>query len=123
MPPYFAWRTTGLSPSSIQAPAYQIRKPLIAIKFVAISHATLAAASKRQHRREITSIFIGKFGNTARVESRETEEMTINTRQVAGVGGSTEMFALRGDVMLWTKSASVIENQTEMQTDPCVPLL
>jgi hypothetical protein len=88
------------------------------MKFVTISHATLAAASKRQHRREITSISIGEAGNSARVESRETEEMTINNHQAAGVGRSTDLFELRGDVMLWTKSTGVIEKQTETPSNP-----
>jgi hypothetical protein len=107
------WTITIINPGA----GLPDRQTIDRMEFVAISHATLAAASKRQHWREITSIFIGKVGNTARVESRETEEMTINTRQVAGVEGSTEMFELRGDVILWIKSTSVIEKHTETQTN------
>jgi hypothetical protein len=73
----------------------------------------LAAATRLQHHREIISVSIAEGGTIARVESRETTEATIKEHQIALVERSTDMFELRDNVMLWTKSISVVEKQTE----------
>jgi hypothetical protein len=86
------------------------------MKFAAISHATFAAARSRSHHRDIVSIAIGQGGAAAQVDSRETEAMTINDHQIAGVERSTDLFELRGDVMLWTRSTSVIEKQSDTKS-------
>ena len=39
--------------------------------------------------------------------------MTIDGRQIAAVVRSTDTFELRDNVMLWTKSTSVIEKKTD----------
>jgi hypothetical protein len=81
--------------------------------FATVTHATFAAAWHHQHHREILGISIGEAGDSARVESRENEEITINGRQLAGVEHSIDIFELRGDTMLWAKTTSVIEKRTE----------
>ena len=81
--------------------------------FATVTRATFAAASRHQHHRDILDISIGEAGNSARVESREIEEITINGRQLGGVEHSIDIFELRGDTMLWTKTTSVIEKRTE----------
>jgi hypothetical protein len=87
------------------------------LKFVNVSHAAFAAASARRHRREIGRISIGGGGSVAEVESREIEEITVNGRQVSSVERSTDTFELRGDVMVWVKSTSVVEKQTETKSN------
>jgi hypothetical protein len=81
--------------------------------FATVTHATFAAASHHEHHRETIDISISEGGDSARVESRETEEITINGRQLAGVEHSIDLFELRGDTVLWTKTTSVIEKRTE----------
>jgi hypothetical protein len=83
------------------------------MKYAAASQAALTAASNRRYRRDITDISITDGRTVARVESRETEEMTLDGRQIAAVARSTDTFELRDNVMLWTKSTSVIEKKTE----------
>jgi len=39
--------------------------------------------------------------------------VTIAERQIAGVERSTDMFELRNNVMLWTKSISVVEKRPD----------
>lgn len=81
--------------------------------FATVTHATLSAATHHQHHRDIIDISINEATDSARVESRETEEVTINGRQIAGVEHSIDIFELRGDVMVWAKTTSVIEKRTE----------
>ena len=83
------------------------------MRFVSETYAAFKAASHRQHHREITAISVGDGAVSAQVESRETEEITVNDRRISGVERSTDLFELRGNVMLWTKSTSVVERQTE----------
>lgn len=88
------------------------------MKFAAVTHAAFAAAaSSHQHHREIINISIDDLGNSARMESRETEEMTINGMQIEGVEHTIDTFALHDDVMLWTSSRSVIEKRTETRSN------
>jgi len=87
------------------------------LKYVGSARATFAAATRVQHHREIISVSIAEGGTTARVESRETLEATIKEQQVAVVERSTDMFELRDNVMLWTKSISVVEKRTDMRSN------
>lgn len=103
------WSLTLINPNG-SAPAQQT---LDRMKFVTVTHATLAAATSLQHRREIVNISIAEGRTVARVESRETTDATINARHVVDIERSTDMFELRDDVMLWTKSTSVIKKLTE----------
>jgi hypothetical protein len=86
-------------------------------KFVAITNATFAAATAHQHHREITKVTISNGGAAARVESRESETATVNGREVATSGPSIDTFELHGNVMLWTKSTTLIEKQTDTRSD------
>jgi hypothetical protein len=107
------WTGTIINPSeSASSP-----QTLDRMKYTAVTHATLTAASSRHHHRAIMNISIADGGAVARVESRETEEMTLNGRQIAGVARSTDTFELRDNVMLWTTSISVIEKQTETKSN------
>ena len=82
------------------------------MKYAAANRAALTAASNRRYHRDITRISITDGRTVASVESRETEEMTLDGRQIAAVARSTDTFELRDNVMLWTKSTSVIEKKT-----------
>jgi hypothetical protein len=86
-------------------------------KFVKVSHAAFAAASARRHRREIGKISIGGGGTVAEVESREIEEIAVDGRQISSVERSTDTFELRGDVMVWVKSTSVVDKRTETRSN------
>ena len=83
------------------------------MKYAAASRAALTAASNRRYRRDITDISITDGRTVARVESRESEEMTIDGRQITAIVRSTDTFELRDNVMLWRKSTTVIEKKTE----------
>jgi hypothetical protein len=83
------------------------------MKFVAATHAAFAAASSHQHGREIIDIAINEGHDVAQVQSRENEVIITSDRQITGTERSTDVFELRDDVMLWTKSTSVIEKQAE----------
>jgi hypothetical protein len=87
------------------------------MKFAAVTHATFAAASSHQHHREIVNISIDNSGSSARMESREAEEVTINGIQIAGVEHTIDAFALHDDLMLWTSTRSVIEKRTETRSN------
>ncbi|HXR25727.1 MAG TPA: hypothetical protein VN742_10235, partial [Candidatus Binataceae bacterium] len=102
------WNMTVINPSG-SGPAKQT---LDRMKFVTVSHATLAAATSRKHHSEIVNISIDEGRTVARVESRETNDATINGRHVAVVERLTDIFELRDDVMLWTKSTDTIEKLT-----------
>src|SRR5580658_3335176 len=69
------------------------------MRFVSETYAAFKAASHRQHHREITAVSVGDEGVSARAESRETEEITVNDRRIAGVERTTDLFELRGNVM------------------------
>ena len=86
-------------------------------KFVAITNATFAATTAHQHHREITKVTISNGGAAARVESRETETATDNGRELTTSGLSIDTFELHGNVMLWTKSTTLIEKQTDTRSD------
>jgi hypothetical protein len=103
------WTITISNPRDAKSPPQTLDR----MRFAAVTHATFAAASNHQHTREIIDVSIGADGTHAQVTSRETEEMTIKDRHVSGVERSVDSFELRGDIMLWTKSISVIEGQTE----------
>jgi hypothetical protein len=114
------WTITSTNPGE-NAPAPQTMDRL---KYAAITHATLAAATRHQHHREIISVSIAEGGTNGRVESREISEVTIKERhiaiverQIAIVERSTDTFEMRGNVMLWTKSISVVEKQTETRSN------
>jgi hypothetical protein len=107
------WTNTSISPGEkALAPQTMDR-----MKYAASTHAALAAATRLQHHRETISISIAEGGTTARVESRETLEATIKEQQVAVVERSTDMFELRDNVMLWTKSISVVEKRTDTRSN------
>ena len=107
------WTGTTTNPGE-KAPAPQTMDRL---QFAARLRATLAAATRHQSHREIVSISIADGGTIARVESRETSEVTIKEQQIAVVERSTDMFELRDNVMLWTKSISVVEKRTETRSN------
>ena len=107
------WTITITDPGE-KAPAPQTVDRL---KYAASTHAILAAATRLQHHREIISVSITEGGTIARVESRETLEVTIKEQQITGVERSTDMFELRDNVMLWTKSTSAIEKRTDTRSN------
>lgn len=86
-------------------------------KFVAVTNSIFAATTAHQHHREITNVTISNGGMAARVESRETETATVNGRELTTSGSTIDTFELRGQVMLWTKSTTLIEKQTETRSD------
>jgi len=106
---YMADDWTGASTSSGQT--------MDRSKYAASIHATLAAATRLQHHREIISVSIAEGGTAACVESRETSEVTIKEQQIALVERSTDMFELRDNVMLWTKSISAVEKRTDTRSN------
>jgi hypothetical protein len=103
------WTATIIDPTKSPSSSQTIDR----MTFATVAHANLAAASHHRHNRDIIGISISEAGNSARVESQETEEITINGKQVAGVEHSTDIVELRGDTMLWTKTTNVIEKRTE----------
>jgi hypothetical protein len=107
------WTATIAQPGSAAPPPQIIDRN----RFVAVTHQTFAVAKNLYHHRDITDIAIGDNGTTARVESRETEEMDLNDRHIAGIERSTDSFELQGDAMQWTKTTSIIENQTETRSN------
>lgn len=82
------------------------------MKFVTVTHATLASATSREHHSEIVKISIDDGRTVARVESRENNELTISGRHVGDVERVMDVFELRDGLMLWTKSTDVIEKFT-----------
>ena len=107
------WTGTSTSPDE-KAPALETMDRL---KYVGSARATFAAATRVQHHREIISISVAEGGTTARVESRETLEATIKEQQIAVVERSTDLFELRDNVMLWTKSIGVVEKRTDTRSN------
>jgi hypothetical protein len=107
------WAITITKPNDPMSAAQTLDR----MKFATVSHSTFAAASDRRHTREITNISVTDGGARAQVTSRETEEITIKDRRVSDVERSIDSFELHGDVMLWTKSVSVIERQTDTKAD------
>jgi hypothetical protein len=107
------WTATIAQPGPAAPPPQIIDRG----KFVAVTHQTFAIAKNLRHHRDILDIAIDPNGTTARVESRETEEMDLNDRHIAGIERSTDSFELQGDAMQWTKTTSVIEKQTETRSD------
>lgn len=86
-------------------------------EFVANTFAAFSHASAIHHRREMTNIASNEDATSARVASREIEDLTIAQRTVADDDRSTDLFEPRGDVMPWTKSTSVIEKQSDTMAD------
>ncbi len=81
----------------------------------------LAAGSDHTLDREILAIRISSNRRAARVDSRETDTVTMAGRSVTTVGRSSDYFQLRGDVMLWTKSVTRIEKlvvELALERDP-----
>ena len=73
------------------------------MKYAAASRAALTAASNRRYRRDITNISITDGRTVARVESRETEEMTLDGRldQISKqLSGQNRMMLLAVGVVL-----------------------
>jgi hypothetical protein len=75
------WTVTIVNPADKTSPSQTVDR----MKFVAVTHATFAAASQRQHHRKLSNIFIAENGQSAQVESQETEEITVNGHQSKGV--------------------------------------
>jgi hypothetical protein len=94
------WKITIVSPKGTS-------QTLDRMKFATATHATFAAATNRQHRREILNTSIDNGGTFARVESREDTEMILNARQVGEMERSTDTFELQDGMMLWTSSRDV----------------
>ena len=107
------WTITIVNPGGGTSASQTIDR----MNFVSVTYQTFAAASSRRHHREIVDISIAEGGAAAQVESRETEEITVKDQQVAGVERSTDTFELRDNVMLWTKSTSVIESETQTRSN------
>jgi len=80
-------------------------------QFAATGPTTLAAAWRGHRSRAIADVSIGDGGTTARVTSTETIEPTDKDRRGAALQRVTDSFALRGDMMLWTKSEIAAQPQ------------
>lgn len=102
------WTMTLINPGG----AGSASQTLDRMKFVTVTHATLAAGTNFEQHTEIVNISIDEGRTVARVESRETDELTINGRRAGDVEHVMDVFELRGDLMLWTKSTVVIEKLT-----------
>jgi len=86
-------------------------------QFMQVTNAMFTHMTAHQHHREITKITIADGGTAARVESRESETATVNGREISTSGPTVDTFELRGDVMLWTKSTTLIEKRSETRSD------
>jgi hypothetical protein len=86
-------------------------------KFMDFTNAMFAHMTAHRHHREITRIAISDGGAAARVESRESETTTVNGHELSTTGPTIDTFELRGDIVLWTKSTTLIEKQTDTRSD------
>lgn len=86
------------------------------LEFATIEHNALSKEQMYRHQRTITDIKI-MDGNKARVLSHEIEDAKMNGQQLHIVSDSVDDIEFDGRVMLITKSATAIVQQTSQTAD------
>jgi len=99
---------------SSEVPGVSLPPKINRAQFATGESATLNASKNHHQHREILGISISKDGLYATVESRESTELEIGNHHFANVVHYQDAFELRGPYMLWTKSNSVTEKQTDV---------
>ncbi|MDX1485729.1 MAG: hypothetical protein R3229_14750 [Alphaproteobacteria bacterium] len=99
------WTTT------IADPWWRTAAPVTLGREMALEAGTRIVSTADNHsiEREILAVEIAANRRRARIDSRETDTMTLDGRSVTTVTRASDHFALRGDVMLWVRSVSHIE--------------
>lgn len=86
------------------------------IEFATIEHNGLLKSKTYRHQRVITEIKIAN-GNSAHVLSHEIEDWTMNGQKFHAVSDSSDDIAFDGRIMLITKSATALVQQTSQKSD------
>jgi hypothetical protein len=87
------------------------------MEFVRQHHAMLTAAKAYRQTRNILEIFVSADGTNARVESTETEEISIDNRSITATSRVTEFLAVQEGAIIVTRTEVVVEKQIETKID------